>query len=449
MPADDRLDLLADVGILVDDEHVHAIEQLRDHGKLIGPAATTHETLATALSAPSVLRHPAFARFWFARVLSVVAFQIQAVAVGWQVYALTGSALDLGLLGLAQFLPMLLLTLLVGHAADRYDRRLIVTVCQAVECAAALTLTLGSFGGWLSVERVLAIVAVVGAARAFEGPTTSALMPGLVPRSLLPKASAWHASATQTAQIVGPAVGGILYALVPALPYATAAGLWLVAAILMAFVPVDGARAPGTAALESFFSGLTFIAGHRVLLGVLSLDLFAVLLGGVTALLPIYARDILGTGPWGLGLLRSAPAVGALVMSVSLARHPIERRIGRTLFTVIVVFGLAIITFGVSTHLAVSLAALCVLGMADVVSVVIRYSLVQLSTPDEMRGRVSAAFSLFTGTSNQLGEFRAGLTAAAFGVVPAVLIGGVGTITVAFVWMALFPELRRIRAFDA
>ena len=426
---------------------MHPIEELRDHGNVIGRRAATHETLATALSAPSVLRHPAFARFWFARVLSVVAFQIQAVAVGWQVYTLTGSALDLGFLGLAQFLPMLLLTLFVGQAADRYDRRVIITVCQAVEGTAAVTLTLGSLGGWLSVDRVLAIVAVVGAARAFEGPTTSALMPGLVPRAMLPQASAWHASATQTAQIVGPALGGILYALMPALPYATAAAFWLAAAILMALVP-DDARARGTAALESFFSGLTFIAHHRVLLGVLSLDLFAVLLGGVTGLLPIFARDILGTGPWGLGLLRSAPAIGALVMSVALAQHPLERRIGRTLFAVIVIFGFAIIVFGLSTNLALSLAALCVLGMADVVSVVIRYSLVQLSTPDEMRGRVSAAFSLFTGTSNQLGEFRAGLTAALFGVVPAVLIGGVGTIAVAVVWMTLFPELRRIRAYD-
>jgi MFS family permease len=371
------------------------------------------------------------------------------VAIGWQVYTLTGSALALGLLGLAQFLPMLLLTLLVGHAADRYDRRVIVAICQAIEGAAAATLTLGSLGGWLSVERMLAIVTVVGAARAFEGPTTSALMPGLVPRALLPQASAWHASATQTAQIVGPALGGVLYALVPALPYATAGALWLVAATLVALIPADGTRARAAAVPESFFSGLVFIRSHRVLLGVLSLDLFAVLLGGVTALLPIYARDILGTGPWGLGLLRSAPATGALVTSVVLAHHPLERRVGRTLFGVIVVFGLAIMTFGVSTHLPLSLGALCVLGMADVVSVVIRYSLAQLATPDEMRGRVSATFSLFTGTSNQLGEFRAGLTAALFGVVPAVLIGGVGTIAVAMLWMALFPELRRIRSYDA
>ena len=396
----------------------------------------------------SVLAHPPFKRFWLARVLSVVAFQVQTVAIGWQVYTLTGSAFALGLLGLAQFLPMLLLTLLVGHAADRYDRRVIVTVCQTVEGACAVLLAAGGASGWLTIERVLAIAAIVGAARAFEGPTTSALMPGLVPRALLPQASAWHASATQTAQIVGPALGGVLYALLPPLPYATSAASWLVAAVLMASVS-GGTRLLAERGAESFFSGLLFIRQHRVLFGVLSLDLFAVLLGGVTALLPIYARDILGTGPWGLGLLRSAPAAGALVMSVMLARHPLERRIGRTLFSVIVVFGVAIITFGVSKSLALSLAALCVLGMADVVSVVIRYSLVQLSTPDAMHGRVSAAFSLFTGTSNQLGEFRAGVTAALLGVVPAVLIGGVGTIAVALVWMKAFPELRRIRAYDA
>jgi len=395
----------------------------------------------------SVLAHPPFRRFWVARVLSVVAFQVQTVAIGWQVYTLTGSALALGLLGLAQFLPMLLLTLLVGHAADRYDRRLIITVCQTIETTSAVVLAVGGLTGWLTIERGLVIVTIVGAARAFEGPTTSALMPDLVPRAMLPQASAWHASATQTAQIVGPALGGLLYALAPALPYATAATSWLVAALLMATVR-DVTRLPGERDAESFFSGLLFIRRHRVLLGVLSLDLFAVLLGGVTALLPIYARDILDTGPSGLGLLRSAPAAGALVMSVALARHPLERRIGRTLFGVIVIFGLAIITFGVSRSLALSLAALCVLGMADVVSVVIRYSLVQLSTPDMMRGRVSAAFSLFTGTSNQLGEFRAGVTAALLGVVPAVLIGGIGTIVVALVWMAAFPELRRIRAYD-
>ena len=374
---------------------------------------------------------------------------MQAVAVGWQVYALTGSAFYLGLVGLAQFLPMIFLTLLVGQAADRYDRRVIAGVCQGVESVAAATLALGTLAGGLNVERMLALVAVIGAARAFEGPTMSALMPTLVPRELIPRGSAWLASASQTSQIVGPALGGLLYGLGATVPYGTASVLFLVATALAGAIPgARVARRREPVPLESFFSGMLFIREHRVLLGVLSLDLFAVLLGGATALLPIYARDILGIGPWGLGLLRSAPAIGALSMSVALAHHPLERRVGRTMFGAVIVFGLATIVFGASTHLPLSLVALCVLGMADVMSVVIRYSLVQIQTPDAMRGRVSAAFSLFTGTSNQLGEFRAGVLAALFGAVPAVLIGGVGTIVVAALWMTLFPELRRIRAFE-
>ena len=281
-----------------------------------------------------------------------------------------------------------------------------------------------------------------------EASMMSALMPTLVPRALIPRGSAWLASANQTSQIVGPALGGLLYGLAATAPYATASVLFLMATTLVASIPGDRARRRAPAPFESFFSGMLFIRAHRVVLGVLSLDLFAVLLGGATALLPIYARDILGTGPWGLGLLRSAPAVGALAMSVTMARRPLERRVGRIMFGAVIVFGAAIIVFGLSRSLLLSLGALCVLGMADVVSVVIRYSLVQIRTPDAMRGRVSAAFSLFTGTSNQLGEFRAGVFAALFGAVPAVLIGGVGTIAIAAVWMALFPELRRIRAFD-
>jgi MFS family permease len=358
---------------------------------------------------------------------------------------MSGRALDLGFLGLAQFVPMIVLTLLVGHTADRHDRRVISSVCQTVEGLATATLALGTLAGWLDVPRVLAIVAVIGAARAFEGPTMSALMPSLVPRELIPQASAWYASATQTAQIVGPALGGLLFGLAPSAPYVTSAVLFLVAAVLLLRVEPDTRRARASNALESFFSGLLFIRRHRILLGVLSLDLFAVLVGGVTALLPIYARDILSIGPWGLGLLRAAPAAGALTMSVLLARRPVARHVGATMFGSVIVFGLAILVFGVSRSLPLSLAALVVLGGADVVSVVIRYTLVQLSTPDEMRGRVSAAFSLFTGTSNQLGEFRAGVFAALLGVVPAVLLGSLGTIAVALVWMAAFPELRRVR----
>ena len=392
------------------------------------------------------LRHPPFARFWFARVASTLSFHMLGVAVGWQVYSLTGRAFDLGLVGLAQFLPMVALTLLVGQAADRYDRRLIVGICLLVETGAAAALAIGTATGTLTVPRILAIIAVLGAARAFENPTMTALLPGLVPRDVISRASAWSASATQTAQIVGPAVGGLLYGVTAAAPYVAGALMFFTGACLVASIPaIHTTRLSGAA---SFFSGLSFIRHHRILLGVLSLDLFAVLLGGVTALLPIYARDILHTGPWGLGLLRAAPAVGALAMSLVLTRRPPERRIGRTMFGAVVAFGCAILVFALSRSLPLSFFALFALGVADVTSVVIRFSLLQLRTPDDMRGRVSAAFSLFTGTSNQLGEFRAGATAALLGAVPAAILGGVGTIAVALIWMAAFPELRRIRTLD-
>ncbi len=389
-----------------------------------------------------VLRHRPFALFWCARAATAVAFQMQGVAVGWQVYHLTGSAWYLGLVGLAQFLPMFLLTLAVGHVADRYDRRRIAGVCQLVEGVAAGVLALGSASGWLNKEGILAIVLVTGAARAFEGPTMQALLPGLVPSFLIPRAAAWAASANQTATILGPALGGFLYTAGPAVVYATAGFLFLAASTFISLICIERVptkREPVT--LRSLFAGIAFIRSRPALLGAISLDLFAVLLGGATALLPIYARDILVTGPWGLGLLRSAPAAGALAMSVFLARYPLRQRVGRTMFAAVTIFGLATVVFAVSTSFLLSMGTLAILGAADVISVVIRQSLVQIGTPDEMRGRVSAVNSLFIGTSNQLGEFESGATAALFGVVPAVLIGGVGTIIVVIVWMRLFPRL--------
>jgi MFS family permease len=371
------------------------------------------------------------------------------VAIGWQLYALTGSALDLGLVGLVQFVTQILLTLVVGHAADRYDRRAIIGLCRVVSAGAAAVLAAGTLGGWLTTGRILALVAVVGAARAFEAPTMSALVAGLVSRPLVPQAMAWSVSANQTARIVAPALGGVLYVLGADVVYVIAGALYLLAGVLTALIrgpAVVHPREPFT--LESFFSGVLYIRNSRVLLGMMSLDLFAVLLGGATALLPIYARDVLHVGPWGLGLLRSAPAIGALATSVLLARYPVERRIGRTMFRSVLVFGAATVAFALSTHLVPSLIALAVLGASDVVSVVIRVSLVQLRTPDAMRGRVSAVHSLFTGTSNQLGEFESGLTAALFGAVPAVLIGGIGTMAVALLWMSLFPELRRVGTLE-
>ncbi len=406
----------------------------------------------SSLPAPprSLLRHPPFALLSSSRVLVSIGFQVLGVAVGWQLYELTGRALDLGLVGLAQFAPMILLTLVVGQVADRLDRRLIVVVCEVVKAAAASALALATLGGWQSRASILALLALLGAAQTFENPAMTALVTQVVPRSRIAPAMAWVISAGQTAQIVGPALGGVLYVAGPATVYATAGALALLAGVLVAAVRVERAaprmREPIT--LESVFSGAEFIRTRRVLLGAISLDLFAVLLGGATALLPVFAKDVLRVGPMGLGLLRAAPAVGALATSVFLARYPLERRIGPRLFASVVVFGAATVVFGLSTDFALSLAALTVLGAADVVSMVIRVSLAQIRTPDAMRGRVSAVHSLFTGTSNQLGAFESGVVAALVGVVPSVVIGGVGTVLVAAVWMMLFPELRRLGRFE-
>ena len=377
-------------------------------------------------------------------MLATLALHMQTVAVGWQLYALTGSALDLGLVGLVQFVPTVALTLVVGQVADRYDRRVVVIACELAQAVGTLALALGSLGGSLERGGILSVVALLGAARAFENPARAALVPHLVPLSALPRAIASITSAGQTARIVGPALGGALYVLGPATVYVIVAALYVLGAVLVALVRITHvAHARPAITADSLFSGIAFIVRERLLLGLLSLDLFAVLLGGATALLPIYARDILGTGPWGLGLLRAAPACGALAMSVVLTRRPVGPQAGRMLLAGVVVFGLATIVFGLSTALPLSLAALAVLGAADLLSVVIRHSLVQMRTPDPMRGRVSAAHSLTTGTSNQLGEFESGLLAELFGPVAAVLIGGIGTIVIAAVWMHRFPELRR------
>lgn len=397
----------------------------------------------------NLLRHPPFVFYWFARIFSVVAFAGQGVAVGWHLYVLTGSALDLGLLGLVQFAPTVIFTLVVGHLADVYDRRKIAGFCQLIEGSAAMALAVGTAMGWLDRGTIFALIAISATARAFEWPTMAALLPSLVPRENLPVATAWATTANQLAQIGGPAFGGFLYAISPTGAFATPGVLFMLAALMTSRIPaaVPVRRAGGTT-LASLFSGFAFVYSRRLLLGVLSLDLFAVLFGGAVALLPIYARDILLTGPWGLGLLRAAPALGALTMSIVLARFPLTGRVGPLLFTAVIAFGAATIVFGLSTWLPLSLAALFALGAADVVSVVIRFSLVQLQTPDEMRGRVSAVNALFIGTSNQLGEFESGATAALMGVVTSVVFGGCATIAVALIWMWLFPELRRVRRLD-
>ena len=387
--------------------------------------------------------------FWFARVAAMVAHQMLAVGVGWQVYALTGSALDLGLVGLAQFIPSFLLMLVAGHVADRFDRRRVLQACMIVEALAAAGLALGSFQGWISVRAIFMLIFVVGAARAFQMPAMAALLPSLVPRALFPRAIASNSAATQAAIIAGPALGGFIYVAGPAAVYATSVALFLLTGLMVHLIRPERAQARTEAVgLDSIFAGIRFIRSHPAVLGAISLDLFAVLLGGATALLPVYARDILDTGPWGLGLLRSSTAVGALAMALYLARHPLSRHAGRRMFAAVALFGIGTIIFGVSRSFVLSLGALAVLGAADMVSVVVRSSLVQLQTPDAMRGRVSAVNALFIGTSNQLGEFESGVTAAWFGVVPSVVIGGLGTLAVVALWMRWFPDLVRVDRLD-
>lgn len=396
-------------------------------------------------SAPQLLRHHRpFLAFWLARVFTASGFQMLTVAIGWHLYQLTGNVLDLGLVGLVEFAPRVLFMLHTGHVADRYDRRKVAALCQSLQGLIALALVVGSATDNVSRELIFALAFLLGATRSFEMPATQALLPNVVPPGLFPRAVAASASATQAATIVAPAVGGLLYAFGSIWVYGPTVALYAIAcALTLSLAARQQVAQRGRASLESLLAGIRFIRSRPDILGAISLDLFAVLLGGATALLPVFAKDILLTGPWGLGLLRSAPAVGALLMSLWLARFPFERKVGRTMFTAVGVFGVATIAFGLSTSFWFSLAVLVVLGAADMISMVIRSSFVQLETPDEMRGRVSAVNGLFIGASNQLGEFESGVTAHWFGTVPAVVLGGVGTLVVTGVWIKLFPTLAK------
>jgi MFS family permease len=397
---------------------------------------------------PRVWRNPSFQRFASSRVLSSAAFQATNVGLGWLIYDKTHNAYNLGLVGLFQFLPMVVLTFVVGHVADQFDRRRIGLVCQIIEAADLLAISVGVWMDWLTVGQIFVGVALLGAAQAFERPTMAALLPSAVSAGVLPRAIAGSASVQQTAMIVGPSLGGLLYGLSPVAPFLFAGICFAIASlnvigIRVVAVPIK--REP--VSLQSVFAGVSFIWSRPVMLGTISLDLFAVLLGGATALLPIYARDILQAGPWGLGVLRSAPAVGALLMSLVLARYPLNSKVGMKMFYAVAVFGLGTLVFALSTNILLSVIALFVIGVADNVSVVIRSSLVQLLTPDSMRGRVNAVNSLFVGTSNQLGEFESGMLAGLLGAVPAAVIGGVGTILVVLIWSRLFPDLRKADRF--
>jgi MFS family permease len=398
----------------------------------------------------SLLGHRPFVHFWFARVTTIIGYQMLTVAVGWQIYALTGSAFDLGLIGLVQFLPAFVLLLLAGHVADRHDRRLVARSCQAVEAVIALLLAAGSATGWITEHAIFALVFALGSVRAFETPSLQALLPALVPSRLLPKAVASSSTAVQTAIIIGPAFGGLLYVAGPAWTYAACVLAFIAAALVTSRIRYERTppkREPAT--LKSVFAGLSFIRSREAILGAITLDMVAVLLGGVTALLPIYARDILQAGPWALGLLRSAPALGALTVAVYLARHPLQRHAGRTMFAAVAVFGVVTIVFGLSRSFPLSFAALVLLGASDMISVVVRSSLIQLGTPDAMRGRVSAVNAMFIGTSNQLGEFESGVMAAWLGTVPSVVVGGIGTLLAVLLGRRLFPQLARIDRLES
>ena len=403
----------------------------------------------TAPSSASAFTYPSFQRYWAARLCVTLAIQMQAVAIGWQIYDMTRRPLDLGLVGLAQFLPSLGLALVTGHVADRYDRRTVMALCIIVEALCAVLFLTFTLQDGTNTPFLFGVLVLFGTARAFEFPASVALMPNLVPPRLFTNAAAWSSSAWQVATIVGPAIGGLLYAIGPEAVYGCCILMFLLSVFLVSTIRIEHREKEQKAATwESVVAGISFIRGQPVVLGAVSLDLFAVLLGGATALLPVYARDILHVGPWGLGLLRSAPAVGALAMALLIARRPIQRHAGAILLGAVGVFGLSIVCFGLSHNLWLSLLVLTILGASDMISVVIRRVLVLVKTPDEMRGRVSAVESVFIGASNELGEFESGVTAAWFGVVPAVVLGGLGTLAVVGLWVRIFPQLRRVDSLE-
>ena len=394
-----------------------------------------------------LIQQRAYMRMWFARLFGTTGNQMLMVAVGWQMYTLTASAWDLGLVGLFQFLPALLLTLVAGHAADRLHRARIVACCLVAQAVVALILVSatqgwGASSSWASRELLLAVSVVLGAVRAFQMPAQQALAPMLVPPAMLPRAMAFSSSGLQAAIIGGPALGGVIFVGGATAVYGTCAVLFVIGCVLVSIVRYEHIAPPReSVSLRTLLAGVEFIWQRKALLGAVSLDLFAVLLGGATALLPMFAKDVLHVGPWGLGLLRVAPAVGALLTSVVLTRWPLARRVGRTMFAAVALYGVCMVVFGLSTYFWLSLLALALSGGADMVSVVVRQTLVQLDTPNAMRGRVSAVNSVFIGASNQLGEFESGATAALIGPVGSVVLGGIGTLLIAALWFKWFPTL--------
>jgi MFS family permease len=417
---------------------------------MLPTSATAHAMSSTVtVGARELLRDGSFLFFLLSRSLSRFSSQIAAVAIGWQIYDITGSAFDLGMVGLVQFVPTALLVFVAGHAADRFERKRVVQLCQVAEALTALFLAVSTYAGSLDAVQIYIATFVIGIAGAFESPAIAALLPLIAPQGSLQRATAISSGAAQVATITGPAIGGLAYVFAPSLPYLIIVVFWLAGAILTGFLrPAQQTMMKDERADDDLYAGVRFIRNNPAILGTISLDLFAVLLGGVAALFPIYARDILQTGPLGLGILRAAPAVGALLMTIVLARHPINSHVGLRMFQAVIIFGVATVVFSLSQWMWLSVASLAILGAADTVSVVIRFSLVQLSTPDEMRGRVGAVNFLFINASNQLGQFESGVTAALFGTVPAAVLGGIGTIAIALLWMKLFPSLRKVERLE-
>lgn len=398
----------------------------------------------------AAFRHSSYTRFFFARFLLSFSQQIVSVAVGWQMYDQTGSAIYLGLIGLVQFLPSLLLILVTGSVADRYNRRAIAALCSLVSALCTLALLVMTLMGSFTPLPVFAVLLIFGIERAFMSPAVQSLAPNLVPEEALSNAIAWNSSSWQLAAITGPVLGGLLYGVSAPTAYTVAVIFSVLGAALLYMIPKPVQKTTGeTKSWAMILGGFSFIRAEKVVLGAISLDLFAVLLGGATALMPIFARDILTLGPWGLGLLRAAPGLGAIVMAIFLAAYPLKHRAGIYMFIGVALFGIGTIIFGISTNTEVSIAALALMGAADMVSVYVRESLIALWTPDQLRGRVNAVNMVFVGASNELGEFRAGTMAALFGAVPAVVIGGIGTLVVAAIWASSFPKLRRIDTLDA
>jgi MFS family permease len=394
-------------------------------------------------------RHRGFAYYWTARLLANFSVNVVSVAIGWQVYDMTKDPLDLGIIGLVQFLPALALVLVTGSVADRFDRRVIMGLCMVGEALAMAALLAFTLSGSTNVMIVFAILLGFGVVRAFLGPASGALAPNLVPPEELSGAIAWNSSSWQVATITGPVAGGLLYGLAPTAPYIVAVTLVAIGVVLVALIPhTPQKRLDDKPSWETVIAGFRYVWHEKIVLGAISLDLFAVLLGGATALLPVYARDVLDVGPWGLGLLRAAPAIGAISVALWLAFHPVRDRAGLLLFLFVTVFGVFTVVFGLSTVTWLSVVALVVMGASDMVSVYIRETLIQLWTPDAVRGRVNAVNMVFIGASNELGEFRAGVSAALIGAVGAVVIGGVGTVGIALLWSRLFPSLRRARHLD-